>query len=334
VPFLHLAVPLLAGLSAAHALVPPHPGPMAAIELVKADVGKTLAYSLAVGAGAVIISGPMLCHLCSGWKTIEPAGALGTQFVSPHEPEEIKIRIKIKSGNLGTELVSPRQPKGQPGFWPALLTVLLPVLLIMLAAAADLLLRPEQAARKIADAFGTPLGALLVSVLIAFRTLGAACGYDRKTLLKFTEEGLAPVASILLIIGAGGGFGRVMVASGVGGALSELARRAPVSPLIFGWLIAAAIRIATGSATVAIITAAGIVAPVAVATAGLNRELLVIAMGAGSVILSHVNDGGFWLVKEYLGLSMSDTFKSWTLAETVLSVSALALTLALNFLAG
>jgi GntP family gluconate:H+ symporter len=309
VPFLYLAVPLLAGLSAAHCLVPPHPGPMAAIELLKADVGKTLAYSLMVGAGAVAISGPILCRLCPGWKSVEPAGALGAQFSSPH------------------------QPKAPPRFWAALLAVLLPVLLIMLAAAADLLLGTDRPARKIADALGTPLGALLVSVLISFRTLGAACGYDQKTLLKFTEECMAPVATMLLVIGAGAGFGRVMVASGVGDAISELARRAPVSPLIYGWLIAAVIRIATGSATVAIITAAGIVAPAAAAAPGLNRELLVIAMGAGSVILSHVNDGGFWLVKEYLGLSINDTFRSWTVAETVLSVSALALALALNFFA-
>ncbi len=309
-PFLYLAIPLLAGLSAAQCLVPPHPGPMAAIELLKADIGKTLVYSLVVGAGAVAISGPMLCRVFPGWKSIEPAGALGAQFTSPH------------------------RPKAPPRFWAALLAVLLPVLLIMLAAAADLLLAPDRPARKIADALGAPLGALLISVLISFRTLGAACGYDQKTVLKFAEECMAPIASILLVIGAGAGFGRVMVVGGVGEAISEVARRAPVSPLIFGWLIAAVIRVATGSATVAIITAAGIVAPVAAATPGLNRELLVIAMGAGSIILSHVNDGGFWLVKEYLGLSMSDTFRSWTVAETVLSISALALALALNFFAG
>lgn len=305
-PFLNLAVPLLAGLSAAQCLVPPHPGPMAAVELLKADVGKTLAYSLIVGAATVVISGPLLCRLCPWWKSIEPVGALGAQFKSPH------------------------RPKAPPHFLAALLAVLLPVLLIILAAAADLLLAPDRPARKIADALGTPLGALLVSVLISFRTLGAACGYDRKTILKFTEECMAPIASILLVIGAGAGFGRVMVAGGVGEAIAEVARRAPVSPLVFAWLIAAVIRIATGSATVAIITAAGIVAPAAAAAPGLSRELLVIALGAGSVIMSHVNDGGFWLVKEYLGLSMNDTFKSWTVAETVLSVSALALTLVLN----
>jgi GntP family gluconate:H+ symporter len=215
-----------------------------------------------------------------------------------------------------------------------LLTILLPVLLILAATTTDLLLAPDASLRKIADALGTPLGALLISVLIAYRLLGTACGFDRATLLKFTEECMSPIAAILLVIGSGSGFSKVIIAGGVGDALAEFARHAPVSPLIYGWFIAAVIRVATGSATVAIITTAGIIAPVAVATPGLNLNLLVIAMGAGSLILSHVNDGGFWLVKEYLGLSMYDTFKSWTVAETVLSVSGLLLTLLLNSIIG
>ena len=309
-PFLRLAVPLLAGLSAAQGLVPPHPGPMAAIALLKADVGKTLACSLLIGIGAVAISGPLLCYVCPWWKNIEPTGTVIQQWESH------------------------RQAKTLPGFWPALLTILLPVLLILCATTTDLLLAPEASLRKIADALGTPLGALLISVLIAYRVLGTACGFDRATLLKFTEECMSPIAAILLVIGSGSGFSKVMTAGGVGDALAEFVRHAPVSPLIFGWFIAAVIRVATGSATVAIITTAGIIAPVALATPGLNLNLLVIAMGAGSLILSHVNDGGFWLVKEYLGLSMYDTFKSWTLAETVLSVSGLLLTLLLNSIIG
>lgn len=309
-PFLQLAVPLLAGLSAAQGFVPPHPGPMAAISLLKADVGKTLACSLLIGMGAVVISGPLLCYVCSWWKNLEPDEAVTRQW----------------------EFHS--QAKTPPGFWPALLTILLPVLLILAATTTDLLLAPDASLRKIADALGTPLGALLISVLIAYRVLGTACGFDRATLLKFTEDCMSPIAAILLVIGSGSGFSKVMTAGGVGDALAEFARHAPVSPLIYGWFIAAVIRVATGSATVAIITTAGIIAPVAAATPGLNLNLLVIAMGAGSLILSHVNDGGFWLVKEYLGLSMYDTFKSWTVAETVLSVSGLLLTLLLSSIIG
>jgi GntP family gluconate:H+ symporter len=152
-------------------------------------------------------------------------------------------------------------------------------------------------------------------------------------ILKFTEDCLAPIASILLVVGAGGGFNKVLIAGGAGDAIAEFARRAPLSPLIFAWLIAALIRVATGSATVAIATAAGIVAPLAATNPGIRPELLVIAMGAGSLILSHVNDGGFWLVKEYLGLSVGETLKSWTVMETVLSVTVLLLTLALDYFA-
>ena len=231
---------------------------------------------------------------------------------------------------MGRQFEFHSQVKIRPRFWPALLTILLPVLLILFATVTDLLLAPENLARRVADALGTPLGALLLAVLVAYRVLGTACGFDRGTLLKFTGECMSPIAPILLVIGAGSGFSKVMSTGGVGAAIAEFARHASVSPLIYGWFIAAVIRVATRSATVAIITATGIIAPAAAATPGLNPNLLVIAMGAGSLILSHVNDGGFWLVKEYLGLSMSDTFKSWTLAETVLSVSGLLLTLLLN----
>jgi len=309
-PFLHLAVPLLAGLSAAQGFVPPHPGPMAAIKLLGADLGKTLALSLVVGTGAFIISGPLLCSVCPWWKSIEPSGAAGRQFEFHH------------------------QAKFPPRFGWALLVVLLPVLLILAATVADLLLASDQMTRKVADALGSPLAAMLLSVLLAYRALGTNCGFDRPTLLKFTEECLTPIAGILLVIGCGSGFGKVMSASGAGDAIAAFARNARVSPLIYGWLIAAVIRIATGSATVAIITAAGIVAPAVAGDLALNRNLLVISMGAGSLILSHVNDGGFWLVREYLGLSVADTFKSWTLAETVLSVSGLLISLLLNALIG
>jgi GntP family gluconate:H+ symporter len=306
--FLRLAIPLLAGLSAAHGLAPPHPGPLAAMEILKADAGKTVFYSLLIGAGAAVVSGPLLCRVCApSWNRIEPVSALGRQFTA--------------------------SAKNPPPFWPTLLTVLLPVLLMMLATAADLSLAPGHPVRKVADALGAPLGAMLIAVLLAFRILGTGRGFDRKTILKFTEDCMAPIASILLVIGAGGGFSKVLVAGGVGDAIADFARHAPVSPLVFGWLLAAVIRVATGSATVAITTAAGMVAPLA-AAGGVNRELLVIAMGAGSLVLSHVNDGGFWLVKEYLGLSVGDTLKSWTVMETTLSVAALLLALLMNMMVG
>jgi len=201
---------------------------------------------------------------------------------------------------------------------------------MLFAGAADLLFVPGHPFRKIADALGTPLCAMVLAVLVAFQVLGVARGFDRRIILQFVEESLAPIASILLVIGAGGGFSKTLIASGVGQAIAEFARHAPVSPLIFGWLIAAVMRVATGSATVAVTTAAGIVAPLAAAAPRIHAELLVIAMGAGSLVLSHVNDSGFWFVQKYLGISPVETLKSWTLMETVLSLIALMLVLALN----
>jgi GntP family gluconate:H+ symporter len=158
-------------------------------------------------------------------------------------------------------------------------------------------------------------------------TFGVARGFNRTQLLKFSEECLGPAASILLVVGAGGGFNRVLVASGVGDALAAGAKSLQVSPLLAGWLMAAAIRVATGSATVAVTTAAGMIAPIAANAPGTNKELLVLAMGAGSLVLSHVNDGGFWFVKEYFGLTVPQTLQTWTVMETIIGVVGLVLVL-------
>jgi GntP family gluconate:H+ symporter len=304
-PFLYLAIPLVAGLSAAHGLVPPHPGPMVAIEMLKADVGKTVFYSLIIGSVAAILSGPLLCYFSKSWTIVK---STAPQIQNPATPTDRDL----------------------PPFGATLLTVLLPVILMMLATAADLLFTFDDPIRKVADGLGTPLCALVIAVFVASRVLGTKRGYDRNAILKFCEESMGPIASILLVVGAGGGFNKVLVTSGVGGAIADFAKHAPVSPLVFGWLIAAVIRVATGSATVAIATAAGIVAPLAATLPNLHREMLVIAMGAGSLVLSHVNDGGFWFVKEYLGLTVSETLKSWTVMETVLSITTLGLTLAMD----
>src|SRR5439155_3557031 len=166
----------------------------------------------------------------------------------------------------------------------------------------------------------------------AFYSFGFARGFHREELLKFSNDCLAPVASVLLVVGAGGGFSKVLDQCGVGKAIAELAKGANLSPLLLGWMVAALIRIATGSATVAITMAAGFVTPTVVSTPGVHLELLVIAMGAGSLILSHVNDGGFWLVKEYLNLTVPQTLKTWTVMETIISIVALLLVLLLDLL--
>lgn len=329
-PLMWLGLPMLAGLSVAHGLLPPHPGPMTAIGLLNADTGRTLLYSLIIGVPVACLAGPILAR----WLVKRD-----TERRSP-----IRRDSGAPTTNAGSETGAPRQviaghdeddgahPPGfsAPSFALALFTILLPVVLMLFATIVDLRLDPANRFRQWADFIGHPLIALTVSVLFAYWSFGFARGFRREQLAKFSEECLGPVASVLLVVGAGGGFSRVLINSGVGDAIAGLVKAAPVSPLILGWLVAALIRVATGSATVAISTAAGILAPVAAADSGINVELLVLAMGAGSLILSHVNDGGFWLVKEYLRLTVTETLRTWTVMETVISIAALALVLLLN----
>jgi GntP family gluconate:H+ symporter len=166
---------------------------------------------------------------------------------------------------------------------------------------------------------------MLLAVLLACYSFGLARGFSGKQILKFLEECVAPAASILLVIGAGGGLSKVLERGGAGTAVLDLVKHVNISPLLLGWLIAASIRVAVGSATVAITMACAIMAPVAAGTPGVNRELLVLAMGAGSLFLSHVNDSGFWLVKESFNLTVPQTLKTWTVLETSIGFVALGL---------
>ncbi len=306
-PVLYVGLPLLAGLSAMHGLVPPHPGALAAVGILHADIGRTIFLALVVGVPVAAIAGPMLAGFVARRVPFEPAGALAAQF---------------------TEQSSGRS---LPGFGITVLTALLPVILMLLATGVDLILTPEDRLRRFLDFVGDPVPAMLIAAVFSFYTLGLARGFSREDVLRFSEECLAPLASILLIIGAGGGFGGVLAASGVGGAVAEFAARFHVPPLVLGWSIAALIRIAIGSATVSITTAAGIMAPMLATQPGTNVELMVLAMGAGSVIFSHVNDAGFWLVKEYFGMSVIQTLETWSVVETVISVLGLIFVLGLNF---
>ncbi len=324
-PLMWLGLPMLAGLSVAHGLLPPHPGPMTAIGLLQADTGRTLLYSLIIGVPVACLAGPILAR----WLVNR----------NPERRSPIRRDSEALATMAGSETGAPAPKSARqleatsgPSFGLALFTVLLPVLLMLFATVVDLRLEPTHRFRQWADFVGHPLIALTVSLLFAYWSFGFARGFRREQLAKFSEECLGPVATVLLVVGAGGGFSRVLINSGVGAAIAGLVQDAPVSPLVLGWLVAALIRVATGSATVAISTAAGILAPVAVANPGINRELLVLSMGAGSLILSHVNDGGFWLVKEYLRLTVTETLRTWTVMETVISVAALALVLVLDTL--
>ncbi|MEU5780368.1 SLC13 family permease [Micromonospora lupini] len=211
-----------------------------------------------------------------------------------------------------------------PAFWPAVITVLLPVVLMLLRAIGELALDEGTAGRKTLDIVGTPIVALLAGVILAMFTLGYQAGFSRSQVSSVLGGSLPPIAGILLIVAAGGGFKQVLVDAGVGNLVADAAKDANLSPLLLGWLVAVGIRVATGSATVATITAAGIVAPLAATLDRPGVALLALAIGCGSLFFSHVNDAGFWLVKEYFGLTVGQTIKSWSVMETLISVIGFA----------
>ena len=306
VPLFKIGMPMLASLSVMHGLVPPHPGPLVAIGIFGADIGKTIFYGLLVGLPTVIIAGPMFGAFISRYVDIKPSEELMAQLA--REPQTTKL----------------------PGFATTLITVLAPVFLMLLKTLVDVTLPEGHAMRDLMDFIGNPIVALLAALLLAIWTFGIARGFTRQQVLKFVDQSLAPTAAIVLIIGAGGGFKQMLVNSGVGTAIGQLAVHAQISPLLLAWFVAGVIRVATGSATVATITGAGIVAPLVALIPGTNKELLVLATGAGSLILSHVNDAGFWLVKEYFNMSVGETFKTWTVMETLISVVAIIFIMLLN----
>jgi GntP family gluconate:H+ symporter len=306
-PLLALGIPLVAGLSVSHGLVPPHPGPLVAIEKLGADTGKTILYAAIIGFPTALIAGPLFA------KWIVP-------------------RVPVELGGIGERLIQPASLARQPGFALTLFTILLPVLLMLVATVGDVTLAKDSAARAWAQFIGSPLLALLAAVLFSFYSLGRCCGIGRAQILKFTEECVGPAAGIILVVGAGGGFSKVLEYCGAADAIAGLAKGLHLSPLLLGWLLAGSIRVAVGSATVAITLGSAMLAPIAAANPGTSPELLVITLGAGSLILSHLNDGGFWFVKEYFNLTVSQTLKTWTVVETIIAVVALLFTLLLDAL--
>jgi GntP family gluconate:H+ symporter len=192
--------------------------------------------------------------------------------------------------------------------------MLLPVGLMLLATLADLTMK-EGGARQLADFVGNPPVALFIAVLFGHWSMGFHCGFGPAQLLKFTEQSVAAVGMTVLIVGGGGGFARVLQTSGAADAMGALAAAAHLSPLLYGWLVSAFIRVATGSATVSITAASALMAPVLAAHPGVNKELAVICIGCGSLFLSHLNDGGFWIVKECLNLTVAQTFRTWSVLE-------------------
>ena len=299
-----VGLPMVAGLSVVHGLVPPHPAAMLAVVAYNADIGKTFLLAVLVGIPTAIIAGPLY-----------------TKLIAPH--------VKLDAFNPIAEQLTEKAPRQNlPSFAITISTLLLPIALMLVGSWADSMATSHTQLNGVLHMIGSADVALLVGAAVSFITLGRMRGFSRDTILKFSDECLAPTATITLLIGAGGGFGRVLQDSGTSQAIINLALNAHISILLSAWLVAALVRLATGSATVAMTMASGIVAPLA-ATTAVRPELLTIATGAGSLVFSHFNDGGFWIVKEYFGMSVSQTLKTWSISETIISIVGLALAMGL-----
>ncbi len=285
-----------------HGVMPPHPGPVLAIEALHANTGMVLLWGFVIGIPVAAIAGP----LYASWAV---------RHVAVAPPQSVPSMEAL--------------PPGQrlPGFGLTLFSILLPVFLMLLAAGVELAQMKATPLGRVALFLGSPSIALLIAVLFALWSLGTRCGHPPASLLRFTEQSIGTVGMTLLVVGGGGGFARVLKESGVAGSLGTLADVMHLSPLFYGWFVAAFIRVATGSATVAITTAGGLLVPVVAAHPGVNVELLVVCIGCGSLFLSHLNDGGFWIVKDCLGLTVPQTLRTWTVCETLVGLVGLGITL-------
>jgi Gnt-I system high-affinity gluconate transporter len=292
-PLLYIAIPMAAGLSTTHCFLPPHPGPMFLVGAFKADLGKTLMYGLVIAIPVVIIAGPLLGRFLKRLNIPIPAQ-------EKIETEEKKL----------------------PGVFESFVLALLPVLLIALAVIANTFFPGESIVKKMILFIGDATIALLLSVMLAVLFLGIAKGRSMQKVMQWLNDSIGGVAVILLIITAGGVFKQVLIDSGTADYITSFSTQWNIHPLLFAWLITALLRVAIGSATVAGITAAGIVSPL-LATGTVSPELLVLAVGTGSVFGSHVNDSGFWIFKEFFQISLKQTFLSWTVMETLISILGL-----------
>lgn len=304
-PILRIAIPALAGMTTLHALLPPHPGPLIAVSALHADLGITLGLGLIVAIPAVILAGPLY-------------GIALSKRMQIAEPEEMgKL---FRAGSAQTDL---------PGFAISLVTILMPVVLMLGRTVAKLALAKDTLLFDTLDFLGEPIIALGLTVIFAIVALGWSRGMSRDRVGGILRKSLPPIAALLLTIGAGGGLKQTLVAAGISTTIGKIAVGAHMPLLLLAWLIAVALRQATGSATVATTTTAGIVAPVVAGLSVTHNSLMALAIGAGSVFFCHVNDAGFWMVREYFGLQLKQTVFVWSILQTIVSVVGLVGTLVL-----
>ncbi|NWQ41741.1 GntP family permease [Bacillus sp. EB106-08-02-XG196] len=312
VSILYLGIPMVAALSVTHGFLPPHPGPTVIAGEFGADLGEVLLYGFIISVPTVILAGPVFTKIA---KKLVPASFTKTgSIASLGEQKTFKL-------------------EDTPGFGISVFTALLPVILMSIATIITLSQKTIgfedngllAAIRFIGDA-GT---AMLLSLLFAIYSMGLARKIPMKDIMESCTQAILHIGMMLLIIGGGGAFKQVLITGGVGDYVAELFKGTSLSPILLAWIIAAILRIALGSATVAALTTAGLVIPMLGQT-DVNLALVVLATGAGSLVASHVNDAGFWMFKEYFGLSMKETFATWTLLETIISVAGLVFILLLS----
>lgn len=290
---LFIAIPMLAALSVTHGFLPPHPSPVALSVQLQASTGKVLLYGILIAIPAIIVAGPLFAKTLTGIKTAP---------LQLFQQQELKERL--------------------PGAWSSYFSSLLPAFLLIVFSIIPMIVPLSSSAKNTISFIGDPVIILLISVLFATYTLGLKNGYSLKTIMNYYSDAVKDVAVILLIIAGAGALKQVLVDSGVNTVIAQQLGNLNVNPLVLGWLIAAVIRVCLGSATVAGLTAAGIVAPL-VLNGSANAELMVLSVGAGSLMFSHVNDSGFWMFKEYFNLSVKDTIRSWSVMETIVAVMGL-----------
>lgn len=302
-PLLYIGVPMLAALSVAHGFLPPHPSPTAIAEQLHASISKTLIYGIIVAIPTIAIAGPLFAKTLRKYK---PSPSNNILEIKTLPPEEL------------------------PGIGTSLSTALMPVILLTVTALILIWVPATTIFGKILQFLGDPNIAMLLSVLIAVYFLGMKRGNKVPAIMRQLEDAFKSISVLLLIIAGSGAFMQIMSDGGVNVYIGQLLKEMQLSPLILGWLIAAIIRVCIGSATVAGLTTVGIMLPILGVNEHIHPELMVLSIGAGSLMFSHVNDGGFWIFKEYFNLSIKETFMTWTVMETIVSVTGLIFILIVN----
>jgi len=301
-PLIYVGLPMLASLSVTHGFLPPHPAPTAISSMFNADIGKTLLYGIIIAIPAIIVAGPLFS------RTIKNINATPLkEFYNP---------IILKDEEM-------------PRMGISVLTALLPVILIIFSSIFTIIYPGDSMFKEIIVFIGNPVIAMLISVLVAIYTLGLSRGKKMTELTTSISASVSSITMVLLIIAGAGALKQILIDSGVSDYIGALLDGSQISPLILAWLIATVIRVCVGSATVAGLTAAGIVLPL-ISNSDVSPELMVLAIGSGSLMLSHVNDAGFWMFKEYFNLTIKETLSTWTVMETIVGVTGLIGVLILN----